>query len=378
MKRGLYFFLLICPALAFAWSCTKATGEQDNTGTPEPPQGRNLAEGDAYANCYIVTEAGDYYFAARTVDGKPLNDAVSADWIWSTDDIDPEGLVYNVGYSDGFISFSVRSGKGNAVIGVFDSNGNVLWSWHIWMTEMPGHQEMDNGAVFMDRNLGAMSALPEDVSKTYGLKYQWGRKDPFYGGDVNEEDGSVFSEAMKSTVFNSRLGMEWKAVKRDGSCGTVGYTVANPTVFIYYDKGEDGCDWLAERNDFLWSDGQTGAKTNYDPCPAGYRVAYDGAWEGCGYWNVEDDPDKGGRYMVSESGEKFWWPLCGTRWGDSDAGKLGYVGVNGVGVIWMRTTVNCGYNASCFYYHQGTYVANSYAMYRSYGEAVRCTYEPGS
>ena len=55
------------------------------------------------------------------------------------------------------------------------------------------------------------------------------------------------------------------------------------------------------------------------------------------------------------------------REGDSDAGKLGYIGVNGTGVIWMRTTSDCGYNASCFYYHHGTCTAKSYAMYRAYG-----------
>ena len=49
--------------------------------------------------------------------------------------------------------------------------------------------------------------------------------------------------------------------------------------------------------------------------------------------------------------------------------------MNGVGAIWMRTTINCGYNASCFYYHQGTYLGSSYAMYRAYGESVRCVKE---
>lgn len=353
--------------IAFAAACSKSGG-----GEPLPsPQGTDLSDG-GYANCFIVDKGGDYYFETRLVDGTPVDGIVSADWVWSTNDVDPDGLVKNVEYGDGYISFTAAEGKGNALIAAFDSKGRVLWSWHIWLTEEPSLQTLDSGAVFMDRNLGAMSASPEEAPLTYGLKYQWGRKDPFYGGAENEDAGSVFSRAEESTVFNPALDMKWTAVERNASNGTVEFGIANPVTFIYTEKSENGCDWLVTPDDWLWCDEQTGAKTNYDPCPAGYTVAPDGAWEGCGYWNVDDDPVNGGRTHVTESGEKFWWPLSGHRWGDSDAGMLGYVGVNGAGTIWMRTTINCGYNASCFYYHQGTYVASSYAMYRSYGEAVRC------
>lgn len=355
-----------------AASCDKGGG----TVPPFVPEGHNLSADGAFANSYIVEEGGEYCFEARRVDGSPVEGIAYADWIWSTDDVRPEGLVSDVSYNDGYICLTAVQGKGNAVVGAFDADGKVLWSWHLWFTEQPALQTLDNGAVFMDRNLGAMSAEPEDVELTYGLKYQWGRKDPFYGGGSNEDASSVFSEARAATVFNPDIeGFGWTAEKKSPSNGTVEFAVANPTVFIYTDKGEDGCDWLLERDDYLWNDPLTDGKTNYDPCPAGYRVAYDGAWEGCGYWNVDDDAENGGRTHVTEAGEHIWWPLDGTRWGDADAGRLGYVGLYGVGAIWMRTTVGCGYNASCFYYHQGTYLGSSYAMYRAYGESVRCVKE---
>lgn len=352
-----------------AVSCDKGGGEIP----PFVPEGTDLSAGGAFANCYMVEKGGRYCFEAKRVDGSAVEGVESADWIWSTKDASGGGLVHDVEYRDGYVSFTAGEEHGNALIGAFDASGNVLWSWHLWLTEKPALQTLDSGATFMDRNLGAMSASPEeDPALTYGLKYQWGRKDPFYAGSSNESSDAVFSKAREATVFNPALDADWSSVKKDALNGTVEFATANPTVFIYTDKGEDGCDWLVGRNDWLWSDEQTGAKTNYDPCPAGYRVAYDGAWEGCGYWNVDDDPLNGGRTHVSEAGERFWWPLDGTRWGDADAGMLGYVGLNGVGVIWMRTTINCGYNASCFYYHQGTYLGSSYAMYRAYGESVRC------
>ena len=361
---------LICAAIHL-YSCTKSDGDKTPSSTRK---GINLTDNASYANCFIVSSAGEYYFETKLTSGTTPEGIVSADWIWSTNDVHADGLVENVTYDNGYISFSAKSGKGNVVLGAFDKDGNVVWSWHLWLTEQPATQTLDNGAIFMDRNLGAMSADPENAVLTYGLKYQWGRKDPFFGGDKNE-DSEVFSEANANTVFNPSIPLEWKAVKKEEISATVDYTVQNPTTFIWTDKSEDGCDWIAERNDYLWSEENTDNKTDYDPCPAGYRVAYDGAWEGCGYWNVDDDPVNGGRTHTTEKGEKFWWPLSGTRWGDADAGKLGYVGLNGVGAIWIRTTINCGYNASCFYYHQGTYMGSSYAMYRSYGENVRCTKE---
>ena len=165
--------------------------------------------------------------------------------------------------------------------------------------------------------------------------------------------------------------------------GTVDYAVKHPSTFIYttpeiYGAGNDVRDWMWVRNSYLWSAKNTGAKTAYDPCPAGYRVPDDDAWEGTGYYNIFDKGD-GGKTHTTSTGEVFWWPLCGTRWGDKDAGRLGYVyqPENGGGqlIIWMRTTEMCGTSAACFYSLGGTYAGSSYGMYRAHGGAVRCVKE---
>ncbi len=59
-------------------------------------------------------------------------------------------------------------------------NRQVAWSWHIWRTDAPAEKEAAAGCTILDRNLGATSVTPGDVS-SYGLYYQWGRKDPFVG-----------------------------------------------------------------------------------------------------------------------------------------------------------------------------------------------------
>ncbi len=393
MKWNFNFLVWAALAACVLGACTKEEKGEDSSSEPSVESFVNLTKGGRHANCFIVEKPGEYAFKPCRVDGSRIEGIATADWLWSTaEDLTAagteghsKGLIQGVKLEDGLVHFEALDGKGNAVIAVLDEKGQILWSWHMWLTEMPGTQVLDvkdNRTVFMDRNLGAMSARPEDLSKTWGLKYQWGRKDPFFGGDRNEAAEEVaFARAFEGTVVNPRFAKGassasagWKAVESDAQSGTVEYTIAHPMTFLYTSRDER--DWLFVRNDALWLDAKTGGKTNYDPCPAGYYVPREDSWANCNYTNVFDDPDHGGRILTTDSGVKFFWPLTGTRWGDKDAGRLGYAGVGGSSTYWMCNTNNCGFNANCFYIHQGTYVSSSYGMYRAHGVNVRCTQIP--
>lgn len=344
-------------------------GCDDDDAAPARDKAIDLTTDDAYANCFMVAQGGTYKFAARRVDGTPIA-AASADWIWSTADGAAAGLVSEVSYKNGYVRFTAAAGKGNAVIAAFDAAGRIVWNWHVWFTPTPALQTYDNGSVFMDRDLGALSALAEDGALTFGLKYQWGRKDPFYGGESNEDAETLFARAREHTIVNPAYASDlaWKSVQGDGQTGTVAYATAHPMTFIYLTTVSSK-DWLAGQDDTLWGNG--GPKSNYDPCPAGYRVPQEHAWKGLRVDNVEDDPDRFGRYFDTQAGDRVWYPLCGVRWGDKSAGYLGYVGAYGVGGCWARSTT--GANGGMFYYMGGSYIAAGYGMYRSYGHTVRCT-----
>ena len=110
-----------------------------------------------------------------------------------------------------------KSKKGNAVI-AFRVDGEIYWSWHVWVTDDPSNgsayksypnvkRQKADGTIetipdeewgWMDRNLGAVSSsiTANDWNRNGGLLYQWGRKDPipplvYRGNDFYEVSGSI-------------------------------------------------------------------------------------------------------------------------------------------------------------------------------------------
>lgn len=322
----------------------------------------NLSANDKFANCYIVNTGGNYKFKAVKPDGSPI-----------------EGLS-----EDTYVYFTASANKGNAVIGAFNAAGKIVWSWHIWMTDQPQDFAYPSklgpiqNVVLMDRNLGAVSAIPsEDVTQTYGLMYQWGRKDPIYGGSEKETLATSFDRARENTVVNTAYPqLNWDPVNRPDVEGgiNIAYTIEHPMTFIYT-KDKAIQDWLIPQDDNLW--GHNASKTIYDPCPAGYRVPESGAyfdiWIGPFIW----DKTYGGRtYSHSETAAASWFPAQGMRWGDDYAGFLSTVRSNGM--YWTCTpatenNIRFGQIMSFTNTTSMTQWARNY--YRIMGFTIRCCKE---
>ncbi len=245
------------------------------------------AEGTA--NSYIVQSEGDYKFDA-TVRGNgaaalagvdPAIDPESvsrADVIWATFGTatapSESELIRRVFYKDGYLVFSTGQSfaEGNALVGVFDAAGNILWSWHIWFTDdnIEGTaQTYPGGAIFMDRNLGALSS--DSSPSNYGLLYQWGRKDPFLNSKIT--NGGDFSD---QTIWTPAIRGTYKTVQSysAGSLPTVAALVSTPTKYTYVTDGGWTSDLTTSGND-LWSD----EKTIFDPCPPGWKVPQVEMWD---------------------------------------------------------------------------------------------------
>ena len=139
---------------------------------------------DGTANCYIARSLNSAYsFDATTMgNGRATTGIVPsalagthAQVLWETGDV-RGAVVKDALYADGRIHIQTGSTYGDAVVGLFDDDGTCLWSWHIWVVDYAPEataQTYASGAVFMDRNLGALSTDPYD-NAVKGLHYQWG------------------------------------------------------------------------------------------------------------------------------------------------------------------------------------------------------------
>ena len=241
---------------------------EDYVPTEDPiehEKARDLSmNGGAAANCYIVTEPGIYKFPA--VKGNSQESAgtvASVEVIWETynndESVTAKSVIAKADCDEKnwvYIQTPETITPGNALVAAKDESGKIIWSWHIWIpsTTIATGTYGIFGVDAMDRNLGALVAAtvgsPAPV-ESFGLSFQWGRKDAFVGpastsGSSNAKVAGTGPTAAEATI-------------------TLEESIQNPTVLGMTADG----DWLTETNNTLW---QNEVKTIYDPCPAGYRV----------------------------------------------------------------------------------------------------------
>ena len=201
----------------------------------------------------------------------------------------------------------VRTQKeGNALIAAYNKDGQIIWSWHIWVTA----NEPDNlgkavvyttynwdekgiysnhrvsGNAVMSCNLGALADEQSGIvgdgtvlrysankTKAFGMLYQWGRKDPFpplrtisYPViDYNDNNTDVHYDNSNQQIVHKTAGTDatclFHSVVGKDISGAVEYAIANPTVFI------SGTNDVKQRESYV------GNRDNYfnngDWCPPG-------------------------------------------------------------------------------------------------------------
>ena len=327
------------------------------------------------ANCYIVSESCLYKFkAVKGNSNESVGSVASASLLWETfgTDTTPEclDLISGFCYKDGYIAFHTADTfkEGNAVIAAKDADGNILWSWHIWLTDQPqGQVYYNNAGTMMDRNLGATSATPGDVG-ALGLLYQWGRKDPFLSGDLI----SSRTQAKSTITWPS-------AVSSNSSNGTIAYATANPTTFITYNSSNE--DWYytgdSSTDNTRWTTSESN-KSIYDPCPAGWRVpdgGRAGVWAkalgSSSYFNYTYNSTDEGMNFSGKFGsdQTIWYPASGFR----DASDYRLWSVGGYGYYWSASPHGNSASFLELEYNDGVYP--SYSIDRAPGCSVRCLQE---
>ena len=314
------------------------------------------------ANCYIVTKADKYKFRPTKGNSSETPAGIErVDWLWMSE----ADLITNVKYGKGGITFDAGDKRGNAVIAAFNAANEVVWSWHIWLTDDPttnGHTASSDKYYLLDRNLGATSTEAFNPN-SYGLYYQWGRKDPFVGqrnagSGTRFQETEAFSEITAAHVTNGGYAFTTVTNEVVGTtkASAVEYITKNPMTFVYAKITTYGSSWWnSAYTDYedLWGYGTT--KSIYDPCPVGYRVPRTeitfGTDQIVDHWDVLDQVLENGRtiysygYMGPAKSEVLsHYPAAGYRYHvytthassgtHADGGAMGHTGA--VGYYWSN------------------------------------------
>ena len=343
------------------------------------------------ANCYIVSAPGDYsfYANARGSSSTPVGDltGATAAELWCTINSNtspmPGSLIKNVDLSNSMVSFTVPDPMidGNVVIAVRDAQNIILWSWHIWLAsgyspEATQQTYFNNAGIMMDRNLGALSAEVNDP-RSVGFLYQWGRKDPFPAAQ------SFYTK----TATPYATSITWPSAIYSGTIDTA---IQNPMRFMMADAYHQ--DWFSYTSfsDPMVEGRWAQDKTEFDPCPAGWRVPDGGS---SGVWATAfgrsdafsaESHWLGGRYgydfngMLGDNGDTIiWYPT--TAYINSGLGNIS--GQGQYAMYWACTTYGeneygrMDERAHQFYFYSNTSIQPAQAYVRAQGCAVRCLKE---
>lgn len=316
---------------------------ESSKGTPDNPY--NLATDDGgdgnetTANCYVVNAAGYYKlplvygnalkngtantsaysggnfkdYKNKTINDPYINNADDATLVWSDGfymfkdiklDADKKYLTFHI--DPNYLQ------QANAVLAVRDANDDIMWSWHIWVTERDINKthsvkdwfDSSNTFELMSSNLGWVDGKTvyynqrdiayeftqkgsgekaemvvkqegrefdyKDVGSTY---YQWGRKDPLVAmrnwDAVGADDYRLHETGRSDYGYDTQTGGI-----------TLGDAIQHPNIYYTRAKIEGGENWCKDNITVLWNNYDSGGqdestfsiKTIYDPSPRGFKV----------------------------------------------------------------------------------------------------------
>lgn len=308
----------------------------------------------------------------------------SAGLVWE----DVEGLVSEIqlvesdaygtsGQDNRYLQFKIAPATmnyGNAIVAIKDASGQIIWSWHIWVsdpekfTSMNTYSTTRDGVTysFSGANLGWVDKYDQEITLEQprslkiklvqeesgkeleftvsedGVKftpehrnamYQFGRKDPMAGATPNSgtDAGTNITTYGPLQFQVSDIGASKLEIAEAIQNPNIQYIRGNATTatrqkHLFYGSASTG-----DEHKNLWnihapfgsnnSVQKCYGKSVYDPSPIGYRVPASAAFAnfGLGSWNLLDYRTSGkndGYLYASFGGGKIIFPFVGYR--DSD------------------------------------------------------------
>ena len=333
------------------------------------------------ANCYVVKEAGDYKLplvygnaikdgaentAAYTNLGtnsymmnfvNAYGNQITSPYI-ETDtgktcaeaqfSIGDANIFKDLSISNGYLYFTVIDVPvtgANGELSVKDSEGNIMWNWHIWVFPY------DLTPVTITNNTGVdYNIMPVYLATTYddgdstkrkNWFYQWGRSVPILGP-------AAYNSTTEATSYGTlNFTYTWN------NSGAYQQGILNPTTF--WCNSASPYNWFGTSSYYnLWdancsatgcSDNTT-VKTVYDPSPVGFKIPNGRTFTGFSTSNVIGSFSNGYTFKKNSSDTVgVFFPASGTR--NEITSSIQYVGANGY--VWTAAcSQDDGYKLNFF------------------------------
>ena len=408
---------------------------EDKPGIPTfyyyGPHNSYLVYGETTVNIDVTPFKSDMRFRKTGTPASSAPQPSKAKLLWKENTL--TGITVGT-ISNNKVPVTGISGNGNAVVAITDASDNILWSYHIWVPEIDPTAGLLTYAIPSASNgsgstyevmpiaLGAMNKASVAVdgtatdatnAKSFGLYYQWGRKDPLGRPGTITASG----DSYVATSFVGLSGItKWNQPENMCDLSTnsaitpntidvdmIGYATRNPTQFIYDTKDAHNYDWVIKKNDYLWGNGSGYLfprkaqiyKSIYDPCPEGYRVAPKDLWnrftvDGGNYGSQDTDAKRDATFNASnrnslgtqrgyffyytatpfQTGETDFYPASGYR--NRPSGALANVG--SYGFSWSSSPTQSSSYAGHLYFNASLVYPQSNGS-RAFGFPVRCVRE---
>ncbi len=258
---------------------------------------------------------------------------------------------------------------GNALIGIYDGDDALLWSYHVWCP-----YDKSVVSVTSEGSSTSFSAFKLALGQVTGadcdtpMYYQWGRKDPLGRAAPGFISNSLLTVYGDSTPTTSN---KIAATATGASENNLSYTRKHPTTYITQND-ETLYDWYPTaaastartadnqpngQNDNLWVSTKA---TIFDPCPPGYRVAPKALWDGT-------TTSKEAGSLFESAG--LWYVLAGYR----NRSSASVANVASYGTYWSPEVVGgASQNSYGSNFNSGTYLSRASNHSRANGFPVRC------
>lgn len=293
-------------------------------------------------------------------------DATDQSIVWSSDNasvvtVDQSGVLTTLSSGTAVITAEAGGVTGTCTIKVIAPTTREVKDYEVDGISY-GKGIVIGDVIWAPVNCGYEPATSDSKGYPYGKLYQWGRK---YGQGYSTSYDASVPEKVE---------------------GPISAINGHKDIYsnTFFTASESPYDWMTPQNDNLWNSGteDNPVKTEYDPCPEGWRVPTYTELEklsNCStFLKVEDQKGRYfcGDYTYLDDAPQVFFPAAGYRSVDGDFTSRGTKGH-----YWSSSPYTSSYTSPDIKYYAGSLFFNSSGVdpdpndIRAGGQSVRCVQE---